>query len=164
MPAHVRAALDLLHYGSFLLAAGPVPSVLWAPGPMVGTSMWFAPGDGAAGGAGLVAAKINPMFTWALGAPVMPPALNVTALYDAEHAVYVRHFQHGLVVVNPTGADAQSALPLNGSYYDPATNTNHTDLRLPRYSAAILLRGFPPADAPPADASPADASPADAPN
>ena len=139
-----RARISLLHYASFLLAVGPPPTNPAAAGPILGTTMHFASDIGPTGYyAGLLTAKLDTMFTWNLGRPLIPPQLNVSAFYESDYGVYVRHFQHGMVVVNPKSTDAATPLPIQGDLYNPTTNKKVDKLLLPKYSGAILLSAEP---------------------
>jgi hypothetical protein len=152
-----RTQLDLFVYGSYLLAVQTEGGTDAASkGPLVGTSAYFAPVAGAnadavdaskpghAGDvrypAGVGVAKLNVVYTWALGAPLQL-ATNVTEYRDTV-GVYARRFKRGLVLVNPGENDAQTATALNGTYVDPSSSTPSkplTEVRMAAHSGLILL-------------------------
>jgi hypothetical protein len=145
-PTHFRTQLDLMHYASYLLTvahAGGTTAA--ATGPLLGTTAFFAQdfrGDGQP--RGMSRAQLWEPYTWVLGEPtVVYP--NVT-MYDvnvqSQPSVYVRYFQLGVVVVNPTNVSATSAIELEGApYEDRLTGEQRIhSVQMPPHTGRVLLR------------------------
>lgn len=139
-----RAQLDAFHYASYLLgvaAEGGTPTA--AAGPLLGTSAFYAPSTAGAGAwpVGLAAAALNPLFTLPLGAPL--DFVTDSTGYQIAPAVYARHFEQALVLVNPTPARARAPTQLNGTYFDVTSDTPTaplTQVVMEANSGRVLLK------------------------
>eukprot|EP00052_Salpingoeca_macrocollata_P015038 m.119195 g.119195 ORF g.119195 m.119195 type:complete len:538 (+) comp19530_c1_seq3:36-1649(+) len=84
---------------------------------------------------------LHPRYSWRLGAP-MEFALdgNISKyIPSGGHVSYVRHFEQGVVAVNPT-VHEDRGVPLGGTFVDPETGTAHDAVTLPDHTGLILLK------------------------
>ena len=84
-------------------------------------------------------AILNPRYMWDLGDPAesrLPEDLDSYQI--AGHETYVRKFQKGLVLVNPSGTE-DTDVPLGGECTDPVTNERMTTVTMAAQTGRILL-------------------------
>lgn len=83
--------------------------------------------------------KLEDRYTWDLGDPIETHEPAKLDLYKPQgHSTYVRKYQKGIVLVNPSGKDDIGIL-LNRSYYDPETKQPMTTINMQSQTGKILL-------------------------
>jgi hypothetical protein len=92
---------------------------------------------------GQISMAIDSCFTWAIGKPVQTLASENVKQYKLPNQdVWVRRFEKGIVLVNPTDATIGQIdlTPFGVSFTNPDTRVNFlTSISLPEHSGAILL-------------------------
>jgi len=84
-------------------------------------------------------AHLNPQYFWKIGAPketVLPA--NLDAYRKQGQELYLRHFENGIVVVNPT--NETHTRTLNNTYTDPRNGLRVKTIEMPPHSGLILLK------------------------
>ncbi len=83
--------------------------------------------------------KLQERYTWDLGDPAETHQPAKMDLYKPQgHSTYVRKYQKGIVLVNPSEKE-DAGIALNRSYYDPETQRQVTQVSMPAQSGKILL-------------------------
>jgi hypothetical protein len=83
---------------------------------------------------------LHPRYTWDLGDPVeshKPDELN--AYKRPEHLTYIRKFQKGIVLVNPSDKKDEN-VSLDNEYIDPETDQKVSSISMTSQSGKILLK------------------------
>jgi len=82
---------------------------------------------------------LHPRYSWPVGDPAeTKPWDKLDEYCPAGHATYVRHFAHGVALVNPT-SEADSGVPLGRDYTDPESGETMQAVDMPAQTGRILL-------------------------
>lgn len=137
LPPPIRLQLDTLHHASYLMAVRQGAGA--TTGPLLGTSMFFAPK-----GTGMSVGKLWPPYTWDIGTPLIPTPRNfsVAAFHSNTPGVYVRYFSNAVSVVCPGNKDAEKAtVLLHGPYQDLLTGENNIfNVKMRAHTGRVLMR------------------------
>lgn len=123
----IRDQFEMFAYASYLLAVEKdAPTRLGLPA--------FYEKDGRR------FAYVHPRYSWPIGAPVETHKPDEIDRYRTKgHVCYLRRFDNGLVLVNPTEEDDRT-LKLNKIYIDPETGRQISSVRMKAHTGRILIR------------------------
>ncbi|MBO2945252.1 hypothetical protein JJQ72_14835 [Paenibacillus sp. F411] len=134
LPAAERRRILLYGYASYLLG------VKVEPDNKIYTKIGFTPLVNP--GTGPAYLYLEPMFTWDIGKPTQTLSSSNYSNYKLSgREVWVRTFQNGIVIVNPSeNAENNVSVSSYGSLRDPEQgNISVTSVSLPSKTAKILL-------------------------
>mgnify|MGYP003579744367 FL=1 len=127
----IRDAFETYAYASFLIAVEKNSKI------MLGIPAYYFYTDQKERKAWL-----HPRYSWPIGLPTETQAPeNILNYQPKGHVIFMRHFDNGLALVNPT--NQSDAIKFGTSYYDPDTRQTINSITMAPQTGKVLLKSRP---------------------